>query len=312
MTTSARTCRVDAPNGTRFDVGGPHPLAIISGPCTLESLDLGMQIGTLVRDTCASLGLNYIFKASFDKANRTSIGSPRGPGMDQGLDWLAHIRDALQVPVTTDVHHPEQAERVALDVDLLQIPAFLCRQTDLLLACGEAAKKHARAVNIKKGQFLSPQEMIGPVNKITEAGCTNVMLTERGTFFGYNRLVNDFIGMGDLMELDVPGGAPPMCFDATHSTQLPGAGAQSGGRPERAPMLARAAVAAGVHAVFLECHPDPRNAMSDGATMQKLETVPGLLKSLSSVTNAMRSEEKTRNKDKNNPRHARVDRYQKG
>ncbi|MCA9279835.1 MAG: 3-deoxy-8-phosphooctulonate synthase [Phycisphaeraceae bacterium] len=283
MTTNQRTCCVHTPAGASFEIGAAHPLAIIAGPCTLESRELGMQIGTLVRDTCASLGLSYIFKASFDKANRTSMGSPRGPGMDQGLDWLAHIRDALQVPVTTDVHHPEQADRVAQVVDVLQIPAFLCRQTDLLVACAEAATKHNRAVNIKKGQFLSPQEMAGPVNKTAEAGCTNVMLTERGTFFGYNRLVNDFIGMGDLMELNVPGGAPPLCFDATHSTQLPGAGAQSGGRPERAPMLARAAVAAGVHAVFLECHPDPKNAMSDGATMQKLETVPGLLKELSRI-----------------------------
>jgi 2-dehydro-3-deoxyphosphooctonate aldolase (KDO 8-P synthase) len=172
-------------------------------------------------------------------------------------------------------------------VDLLQIPAFLCRQTDLLSAAGEAAARHHRAVNVKKGQFLSPAEMKGPVKKLAEGGCTNIMLTERGTFFGYGRLVNDFLGMGDLMELDVEGGAPPLCFDATHSTQLPGAGEQTGGRPERAPLLARAAVAAGVHAVFMECHPEPRKAMSDASTMLELEKVPALLTELAAIRRAV-------------------------
>ncbi|MFG0258939.1 MAG: 3-deoxy-8-phosphooctulonate synthase, partial [Phycisphaerales bacterium JB041] len=224
--------------------------------------------------------------ASFDKANRTSIGSARGPGLAAGLAQLARVRDALGVPVTTDVHAPEQCGQVSGVVDLLQIPAFLCRQTDLLLAAGQAAASQGRGVNVKKGQFLSPEEMRGPVNKLAEAGCTNTMLTERGTFFGYHRLVNDFLGLGDMMALDVEGGPPPVCFDATHSTQLPGAGSQTGGRPERAPLLARAAAAAGVQAIFIECHPDPANAASDGATQQPLDAVPGLLRQVAAIHSA--------------------------
>lgn len=258
-----------------------------------------MTIGETVRDACAQLGLPYIFKASFDKANRTSITSARGPGVENGLATLARVRSALGVPATTDIHSPEQAGVAAEAVDILQIPAFLCRQTDLLVAAGKAAASKGRAVNVKKGQFLSPAEMIGPVNKLAQAGCTNVMLTERGTFFGYGRLVNDFIGIGDMMELpcavpsgtaaDGAAGAPPVCFDCTHSAQLPGAGAGvTAGRRERVPMLAKAAVAAGVHAVFLECHPDPDKAMSDAATMLALRDVPGLLGTLARIREAVR------------------------
>ena len=270
-----------------IEIGAGRPLAVIAGPCVLESERMALEIGRTVRDTCRELGLPYIFKASFDKANRTSIGSPRGPGLEAGLEALAAVGRELGVPVTTDIHSPEQCEPAARVVDLLQIPAFLCRQTDLLLAAGRAAVEHGRGVTVKKGQFVSPAEMKGPVNKLAEAGCANVMLTERGTFFGYHRLVNDFLGMGDLMELEVEGGAPPLCFDATHSTQLPGAGAQTAGRPERAPLLARAAVAAGVQAVFIECHPDPAKALSDGATQQPLERVPGLLKLLAAIRDAL-------------------------
>lgn len=248
---------------------------------------MAIEVGTVVRDACRKLGLPYIFKASFDKANRTSIGSPRGPGMRDGLPMLAEVGRMLGVPTTTDVHTPEQCRPAAQAVDLLQIPAFLCRQTDLLLAAGKAADAHDRAVNVKKGQFLSPAEMRGPVHKLAEAGCTNVMLTERGTFFGYHRLVNDFLGLGDLMELDTEGGPAPVCFDATHSTQLPGAGAETAGRPERAPLLARAAVAAGVHALFVECHPDPSKALSDGATQQPLGRMPGLLRTVAGIRGAM-------------------------
>ncbi len=262
-------------------IGPGHPLAIIAGPCTLESLELGLEVGRAMKAACDRLGLPYIFKASFDKANRSSAGSKRGPGMDEGLDAFRTIKQELGVPVTTDIHTPEQAERVAGVVDLLQIPAFLCRQTDLVVAAAKAAAKHNLGVNIKKGQFLSPGEMAGPVRKAHEGGCDNLILTERGTFFGYHRLVNDFTGLGDLMELDCSGfsdlGPPPVCFDVTHSTQLPGSGEQTGGRPERAPLLARAAVAAGVHALFVECHPEPKKAWSDGATQLEPQEVEMIL-----------------------------------
>ncbi|HZW11451.1 MAG TPA: 3-deoxy-8-phosphooctulonate synthase [Phycisphaerales bacterium] len=276
-----RVCRAG-----RVEIGAGRPLAVIAGPCVLESREMALEVGRCLRDACADLGLQYVFKASFDKANRTSIGSARGPGLAAGLQSLAAVGAELGVPTTTDVHLPEQCEPAALVVDLLQVPAFLCRQTDLLLAAGEAAARHGRGVNVKKGQFLSPPEMRGPVNKLAEAGCANVMLTERGTFFGYHRLVNDFLGLGDLMELPTEGGAPPVCFDATHSTQLPGAGEQTAGRPERAPLLARAAVAAGVHAVFLECHPHPAQALSDAATQQPLAGVPALLRTLARLAQA--------------------------
>jgi 2-dehydro-3-deoxyphosphooctonate aldolase (KDO 8-P synthase) len=278
-----RVCRVGS-----VEIGPGRPLAVIAGPCVLESLELGLTVGRRLREACRELGLTYIFKASFDKANRSSIRSPRGPGLEQGVAWLAQIRAELDCPITTDVHEPSQCEPVAQKVDLLQIPAFLCRQTDLLCAAGQAAAKHGRAVNVKKGQFLSPGEMKGPLKKLAEAGCTNAMATERGTFFGYGRLVNDFLGMGDLMELDAGGGPVPVCFDATHSTQVPGAGETTGGRPERAPMLARAAVAAGVHAVFMECHPEPRKALSDASTMLELEQVPKLLTELAAIRAAVK------------------------
>lgn len=272
------------------EIGPGRPLTIIAGPCVLESPEMAIEIGRTVHDACRRAGLQFAFKASFDKANRTSIGSARGPGLEAGLSALAGVREALGVPVTTDIHHPEQSEPAARHVDMLQIPAFLCRQTDLLLAVGRAAATHDRAVNVKKGQFLSPEEMHGPIAKLAEAGCHNVMCTERGTFFGYHRLVNDFLGLGDLMELPAQGGPPPVCFDATHSTQLPGAGSQTGGRPERAPLLARAAVAAGVHALFIECHPDPANALSDGATQQPLSAVPELIADLAAIRKALARE----------------------
>lgn len=270
-------------------IGPSQPLAIIAGPCVLESRELGLDIGRALRDACATLGLSYVFKASFDKANRSSIRSARGPGLERGLEWLSHIRETLKVPVTTDIHDHSQAEPVARALDLLQIPAFLCRQTDLLIAAGEAAQKHGRAINVKKGQFLSPTEMAGPVRKLAEAGCENILLTERGTFFGYNRLVNDFLGLGDMMSLDTPSGSAPVCFDCTHSTQLPGTGEQTGGRPDRAPLLAKAATAAGVHALFIECHPEPKKAMSDSSTMLPLGEVPGLLKQVAAIRAALGS-----------------------
>ncbi|MBY0312221.1 MAG: 3-deoxy-8-phosphooctulonate synthase [Phycisphaerales bacterium] len=271
-------------------IGPSHPLVIIAGPCVLESYELGIAIGTRLKALCQPLGLPYIFKASFDKANRSSIDSPRGPGMTQGLEWLARIGRELGVPVTTDIHEHTQAEPAAKHVDLIQIPAFLCRQTDLLVAAGRAAAAHHRAVNVKKGQFISPDEMRGPVKKLAQTGCTNIMLTERGTFFGYGRLVNDFLGVAELMEHQHQGGPVPVCFDCTHSTQQPGkgeGGKVTGGRADLAPMLARAATAAGVHALFIECHPDPKSALSDAATMIKLEDMPAVLRDVAAIRSAL-------------------------
>lgn len=275
-----RLCRVK-----NVEIGAGRPLAVIAGPCVIESREMGLAIGRVLRDACREHGLSYIFKASFDKANRSSIASARGPGLETGVEWIGSIAAELGVPCTTDIHEPGQAEAAAERIDLLQIPAFLCRQTDLLVAAGRAAASRGRAVNVKKGQFLSPGEMSGPVRKLTETSCSNVMLTERGTFFGYGRLVNDFLGLGDLMELKGKGvdAPPPVCFDCTHSTQLPGAGEQTGGRPDRAPLLAKAAVAAGVHAVFIECHPEPSKALSDASTMLPLAGVPALLKQLAAI-----------------------------
>ena len=258
----------------------PHRrLLLIGGPCVLESDDINRRIGQTLRDACARLGIDFCFKASFDKANRSSGKSHRGPGMQEGLDRLAKLREELACPVTSDVHEPEQCLPAAKVLDMLQVPAFLCRQTDLLMAAAETG----RPVNVKKGQFMSPREMQNVVRKLSEGGCRHIMATERGTTFGYNRLVNDFIGIGDMMEL-----GHPVCFDVTHSTQLPGAeGERTGGRPERAPMLARAAVAAGVHAIFLECHPTPSAALSDASTMQPLDAVPAMLATLVAIRKAM-------------------------
>ncbi len=262
-------------------IGPGQPLAVVAGPCQAESYEMCVEVGTAMRDRCAELGLGYLFKASFDKANRSSIYTERGPGMDEGLALLERVRDALGVPVTTDVHEPYQATAAGEVVDVLQIPAFLCRQTDLLVA----AAKTGKAVNVKKGQFLSPAEMSNVVTKLTEEGCTNQMLTERGTFFGYHRLVNDFAGLYDMMQLGWP-----VCFDVTHSTQNPGGGSggtSTGGRPECAPTLARCAVAAGVQALFIETHPDPAQAKSDAATMLPVEQVLGLLGELATLHAAL-------------------------
>jgi 2-dehydro-3-deoxyphosphooctonate aldolase (KDO 8-P synthase) len=266
-------------------VGAGEPLLVIAGPCVLEDPSTNERIGATLRGLCADLGLSFVFKASFDKANRSGAGSPRGPGLDRGLAELDRLRRRLEVPITTDVHEPAQAGPVATVADLLQVPAFLCRQTDLLAACAATG----RPVNVKKGQFLSPAEMRHVVEKLGKGGAAGTMLTERGTFFGYHRLVNDFVGLGDLMELGCP-----VCFDVTHSTQLPGAGeTASGGRPERAALLARAAVAAGVHAVFIECHPDPPRALSDAATCQPLERMDGLLGQIAAVRAAVERERKS-------------------
>ena len=279
--TSPRTAALDALLASAADpvpFGARGPLVVIAGPCLLESDETNMRIGVGLVEACGAAGLPLVFKASFDKANRSSVRSARGPGLERGCDMLAALRDRLGVPVTTDIHEPHQAARAAQAVDLLQIPAFLARQTDLL----SAAARTGLPVNVKKGQFMAPSEMRGALAKLRESGCTRMMVTERGTFFGYHRLVNDFAGVGDLLELGVP-----VCFDATHSTQLPGEGATSGGRPERAALLARAAVAAGVDAVFLECHPDPSSALSDASTVQPLARVAPLLAELAAMRAAL-------------------------
>jgi 2-dehydro-3-deoxyphosphooctonate aldolase (KDO 8-P synthase) len=240
-------------------------LAVIAGPCVIESLDQCLTIGAHVGKICDKLKLAFIFKASFDKANRTSNSSFRGPGLDDGLKVLERVKKELDVAVLTDIHEPAQAVVAAAVVDVLQVPAFLARQTDLLVAAGRTG----RWINVKKGQFMSPGEMANAVEKIKSAGNSQVMLTERGTFFGYNRLVNDFTALAVMKELGCP-----VIFDITHSTQLPaGQGAQSGGNPQYSPLLARAAVAAGVDGIFLECHPDPKHAKSDAATMMDLNDV---------------------------------------
>jgi 2-dehydro-3-deoxyphosphooctonate aldolase (KDO 8-P synthase) len=250
-------------------------LFVIAGPCVIESMDICLQIGRQMQSTCRELGLTYIFKASFDKANRSSVGSYRGLSMQQGLEVLGQIRQELKVPVLTDVHESSQPEVVGKYVDVLQVPAFLARQTDLLLACGRTGK----AVNVKKGQFMSPQEMQLAVDKIRSTGNQDILLTERGTFFGYNRLVNDFTGLAVMKQTGCP-----VVFDVTHSTQQPaGLGGSSGGNPQYAPMLARAAVAAGVDGLFIECHPEPAKALSDAATMLALKDVPALLKQVQQI-----------------------------
>jgi 2-dehydro-3-deoxyphosphooctonate aldolase (KDO 8-P synthase) len=245
------------------------PLFVIAGPCVIESAELCLTIAKHVNQVCRRLGFKYIFKASFDKANRSSNASFRGPGLQEGLLVLKRIKDEVGVPVLTDVHEAAQAAVAAEVVDILQVPAFLARQTDLLVACGRTG----RTVNVKKGQFMAPGEMGNAVEKIRSAGGTDVMLTERGTFFGYNRLVNDFTGLPQMKAFGVP-----VVFDITHSTQQPAAlGNASGGNPQYSPMLARAAVVAGVDGLFLECHPDPRNAKSDAATVLHLDSIEKLL-----------------------------------
>jgi 2-dehydro-3-deoxyphosphooctonate aldolase (KDO 8-P synthase) len=246
-----------------------HPLFVIAGPCVIESESLCLTVARHVKGICERLGIGYVFKASFDKANRSSIGGYRGPGMKEGLAVLRRVKEQVGVPVLTDVHETTQVPEVAASVDILQVPAFLARQTDLLIACARTA----RAVNVKKGQFMSPQEMGNAVEKIRASGSDRIMLTERGTFFGYNRLVNDFTGLVVMKSFDVP-----VVFDVTHSTQQPGGlGTASGGNPQYTPMLARAAVAAGVDGLFLECHPEPRSAKSDAASMIELSSVERLL-----------------------------------
>lgn len=251
---------------------GSGLLVVVAGPCVLESLDLGLEVAETVRDLCREAGFGYVFKSSFDKANRTSIHSYRGPGIDQGLEWLQAIRNRVNVPVLTDIHEPPQAKIAAEAVDILQIPAFLCRQTDLIVAAARTGK----VLNIKKAQFLAPEDMASVLAKCEEAGNDRVILCERGTSFGYRQLVVDMRSLAVMRSLGVP-----VMFDATHSVQTPGGkGTSSGGDRRFVLPLARAAVAVGIDALFLEVHPDPDMAKSDGPNMVPLKALKGFLEQI--------------------------------
>jgi 2-dehydro-3-deoxyphosphooctonate aldolase (KDO 8-P synthase) len=266
---------------TRF--GNALPLALIAGPCAIESRAHALEMATALKEIAARLRIGLVYKTSFDKANRTSGKGPRGIGLDAALPIFAEIRDSVGVPVLTDVHDAAQCARVAQAVDVLQIPAFLCRQTDLLVA----AAKTGRAVNVKKGQFLAPWDMANVVQKLTAAGNRNVLVTERGASFGYNTLVSD---MRALPILARETGAP-VIFDATHSVQQPGGqGTSSGGEREFVPVLARAAVAVGVAGVFIETHQDPDKAPSDGPNMIALRDMEGLVRTLQAFDQTAKSQ----------------------
>ena len=253
-------------------LSSPRRLTLISGPCVIESEALCLKIAASLQKTCQRLGINYVFKASFDKANRTSRQSFRGPGLDEGLAILGRVRAKIGVPILTDVHSEQQAAVAGEVVDILQIPAFLCRQTDLI----EAAVLTGRVVNLKKGQFLSPLEMGQVVKKAQTAGGVKILVTERGTTFGYNNLVADMRSIPILRQSGCP-----VIFDATHSVQLPGGGGdKSAGQREFAPVLARCAIAAGADGLFIETHPRPDEALSDGPNMIPLADLPALLAGL--------------------------------
>lgn len=248
---------------------GGDKMVLFAGPCAAESYDICMEVGTKMKDLCSRLGIEYVFKSSFDKANRTSAGSYRGPSVDMGLEILSMVKQNLKVPIVTDVHESYQCAEVAEVADVLQIPAFLCRQTDLLIA----AAKTGKAVKIKKGQFMAPEDMKYAVDKVRGEGNNNVFLTERGASFGYHTLVVD------MRSLPIMRQYTPVIFDVTHSVQQPGGkGGSSGGQREFAPFLARAAAAAGVDGFFIETHPNPDKALSDGPNMIPLHEMESFLK----------------------------------
>ena len=257
---------IEISDGVNVGDGG---LVVIAGPCVAESLDVCREIAGFMTELCAKKNVSYVFKASFDKANRSSGASYRGPGFDDGLEMLAEVKREFRVPVLTDIHSADQAARIAEVADIIQIPAFLCRQTDLLIACGETMKP----VNVKKGQFMAPEDMKGAVEKVESSGNKKIMLTERGASFGYHNLVVDMRSLVTMRGLGVP-----VVFDATHSVQLPGGlGNASGGRREFVRPLARAAAAVGIDALFLEVHPNPEEAKSDGPNSVDFETAALIL-----------------------------------
>ena len=260
---------------------GDGSLAVVAGPCSLENLDLGLRVARYMKRICDERNLLYIFKASFDKANRTSIHAWRGPGLEKGLEQLAEIKRLVNVPVLTDIHESSQAAPAGEVVDVIQIPAFLCRQTDLLTA----AAKTGKIINVKKAQFLAPDDMIYIAAKCREAGDDNVIFCERGTFMGYHKLVSDMTGLITMREFGYP-----VMFDATHSAQQPGGlGGMSGGDYKLAFPLARAAAAVGIDAIFAETHPNPKEALSDGPNMIPLDQMPKFLDQVLTIHNAARS-----------------------
>lgn len=260
--------------------GGDHPLLLIAGPCQIEGLDHALSCASRLADIAAAVGMGFVYKSSFDKANRTSAHAARGVGMDEGLAIMARVRAEFGCPVLSDVHLPEQCAPAAAALDVLQIPAFLCRQTDLLLA----AAATGAVVNIKKGQFLAPWDMAHVAAKVAGAGNERIMLTERGTSFGYNTLVSDMRALPEMAKL-----GHPVIFDATHSVQQPGGlGGSSGGQREFVPVLARAAVAVGVEGLFMEAHEDPDNAPSDGPNMVPLDAMQDVLSRLQRIDTARR------------------------
>lgn len=265
-------------------VGGGEPFALIAGPCVIEGEKLTRRVAASLRDVTAELGIPFIFKSSYDKANRTSVRSFRGPGLDKGLKILKAIREELGVPVLSDVHRFEEIERAAEVLDVAQVPAFLCRQTDFVMELA----RHAKVVNIKKGQFLAPWDMANVVRKVEAAGNRNILITERGASFGYNNLVSDMRSIPILRGMGYP-----VVFDATHSVQLPGgAGEASGGERAMAVYLARAAAAVGVDALFLEVHPEPDRARCDGPNSLALDSLRELLRMLQGIDGIVKEDMK--------------------
>jgi len=262
-----------------ISIGEKEPLAVIAGPCVIESEEHTLFIADSLQKIVRSFPFSLIFKASYDKANRSSIDSFRGPGLQEGLRILERVKNEFGIPVLTDVHSPSEAKAAAEVCDMIQIPAFLCRQTDLVAAVGSTKA----AVNVKKGQFLAPWDVKNVVDKLLSCGNDRILLTDRGTSFGYNNLVSDFRAIPLLQNLGFP-----VCFDATHSVQLPGGlGNASGGQREFVPVLAKAAIAAGCNALFMECHPDPQNAKSDAATVMPLNELFALFQKLDRIYNAV-------------------------
>jgi len=270
---------ITRPDGSTMLVGPGQPLLLIAGPCVLESAELAREVAGTMREICERLQLNYIFKASFDKANRTSLSSFRGPGMEEGLAIMDRIRKELQVPVISDVHESAQVPDAAAVLDVIQIPAFLCRQTDLLMAVARTGKP----INLKKGQFVSPWDMENAVSKIRQSGSSPVMLVERGSCFGYNNLVVDMRSFPVMHGFHCP-----VIYDATHSVQLPGgAGTSSGGQREFIAPLSRAAIAAGIDGLFMEVHPDPDKALCDGPNSIALDQIEQMLEELVRIRSAV-------------------------